>query len=131
MISHTQRIARDRQLIAAIQKHLGKGVVFVVNGVDYKPSEILAMLHERIDATDPVYPAKAAWMACVKEQERVVAATKPIVDAVLELVRIMHGASPELLNDFGLAPKPRKPRKPKERPAAPVAGTTNGATPPK
>ncbi len=130
-ISHTQRIARDRQLIAAIEKYLAKGSVFVVNGVDYKPSEIIAMLKERIDVTQPVFPARAAWLKCVAEQERVIAETTPVVEGFLALLRVMHGASPDLLNDFGLGPKPKRNRTPKERPSAPDAGTANGTTQPK
>ena len=106
--SQTQRINRDRQLIAGIEKHFGKGDFLVADGVKYKPAEILAMLKERIDVAQPVAPAKAKWMACVAAQEHVIASTDPTVAGVIAFLRVMHGASPELLADFGLAPKTRR-----------------------
>ncbi len=113
--SQTQRIARDRQLMAGVAKNLGKDDVIVVRGKTYKPSEILAMLQERIDVTQPVAPAKAAWIACVKEQERVLAATDSVVADIIASLRLAHDGDVKLLADFGLAPRTRRELTPEQK----------------
>jgi len=153
--SQTNRIARDRQLMAGIAKHLGKGDQLIARGKKYKPSEVLAMLQERIDVTEPVAPAKAAWMACVKEQEQVLASTDPVVADIIAYLRLAHDGDVKLLADFGLAPRTRRELSPEQKVAradkarktrelrhtmgkrqkeqlpAPDATTLNGATQPK
>ncbi len=103
-----ERIVRDQQLISGIEKHLGKSAVIVVNGEKTKASELLAMLEQRIEANKPVAPAKAAWTACVNEEQRVVSETDPSVTGLLAYLRLMYAGSPEVLADFGIVPKQRR-----------------------
>ncbi len=113
--SQDKRITRDSHLIEGISKHFGKGEHIAAGGKQYEPAEVVAMLKERIDVAKPVAPAKAAWIACVKEQSRVLEATDSVVLEVIAFLRLRHGGDDKVLADFGLAPKKRQGLTPEQK----------------
>jgi hypothetical protein len=104
----TNRIPRDAKLMAGFRKH-GKGLTFNVAGKRYTVPDILRLLQGRIDAGDTVSAAKAAFHAAVAADRAEVESTEPLLAAIRQTLLITLSASPEVLADFGLAPK--KPRR--------------------
>ncbi len=54
--------------------------------------------------------ARAALDGAIRARERVVAETQTVFDAVCSAAMFMYGSAPEILSEFGLAPK-RPPRR--------------------
>jgi len=106
-LSKTARIAGDQDLINGINAQL-KGASLTVANQVVTASQAVATLQARIDATNAVTTAKAAWQTAVKTEDTELAQTKLFVAALRKAVSIMFAGATSTLADFGIAPpKPR------------------------
>jgi len=108
MKSKTNRIASERKLQEGLEKQLGKSATVVLKGDKHKVSEILAILQERLDASEPVEKVKLAWITAAQKERRVLEGSNELVADLIQYIKAVHGASPEALAEFGIVPKPRR-----------------------
>jgi hypothetical protein len=103
----TSRMMRDQKLISGLQKHLGTSSGITLLGENRTIAQVVALLQARIDAAGPVAPAHAAWIALVKKERDVVASSDTLVSDLVKYVEVLFSTQPDVLADFGLAPKSR------------------------
>jgi hypothetical protein len=115
------RLASDQQFVAALKTHFGSAdATFTLDGKPTKVTDILALLQQRIDATNAVTSLKAQYHAAVLTENNLLSSTASTLAAFKSAVLSSVGtSSPTVLADFGLAPKkPPRPLTTEERAAA-------------
>ncbi len=100
--------ADDRNLIAGIVKHMGKSGTATIGNKKYKGSDLVAILQARIDAFDLVKQTRTAWRKATAEKDAKMAETNDLVAVVRAYFLAVYGDAADILEDFGLAPRPRK-----------------------
>jgi hypothetical protein len=104
--SRARVLARDKALIAGVEKHFGEGSVRI-DGRTYTHAQLLKVLQRRVDATNAITAARAALATAILDEERERATTKAVVDGIRQLAFVMFGSAADGLADFGLSPRRR------------------------
>jgi len=108
-MTSAQEQSSDEQLLAGIQKRL-PSTTFTLQGQPETAAQVVAVIQARIDKRQAVLAARAAYHTAVLAADQEVAETEAIVEDVRATILAMYSTSPDVLGDFGLAPK--KPRTP-------------------
>jgi hypothetical protein len=106
-ISSKERRRKNELMAAGFRKHMARRGGLIVDSDDKTADDIEADLARRIQAEDAVTAAHAAHHGAVLARARIERETDKLYRAVRETALIMFASSPEILADFGLAP--RKP----------------------
>jgi hypothetical protein len=102
-----EQAAADQKLIDGFTKHLAPAATLVVKGAPVAQADIVKTLKSRSDARKATDGAESAFHNAVAAERGVLASTKPFVGDVRLAVLVQFGADPNVLADFGVAP--RKP----------------------
>src|SRR5438309_8671102 len=95
----TTRVVGDQKLIAGVEKHLAGAPLFL-SGKTYTAPEVVALLQERLDATEAADAAYAVWLSKVNAERAKVAETKKVFASLRQLVLAMFGSSIDTLADI-------------------------------
>jgi hypothetical protein len=95
-------------LIAGLKKHEQSLAPFVIAGKSYTAAQVIAAVQSRIDASQAVTPAKAAWQAAVKADRDARTGGQALLAGVRQTLLTVYAGSVDTLADFGLVG--RKPR---------------------
>ena len=98
-------VARAEKLAAGAQKHFASATSLAVAGASFTPAQVQANLQSLVTLLTDVDTAKAstkAKLAAVKAQGP---ALRTFLSAFESFVRATVGSAPDVLADFGLAPK--------------------------
>jgi hypothetical protein len=93
------------KLAAGTQKHLGAAAELFVDGGSIAPAQVIANLDALAALRADVNTAKAVYMAKLADEKKRAARLRTFYLAFLGFLRAAFDASPEVLADFGLAPK--------------------------
>ena len=107
------------ELVAGAQKHLANIGQLVVEGSTVTPAEAEAKLNALAKLRNDVDAARAALKAALADEKAQLPGLREFFLAFVSFVRAGFGNSPDILVDFGLAPrKARKPLTVEQRAAA-------------
>jgi hypothetical protein len=106
----TSRTARAALLITGARKHFGSREILRYASTQHTSDEVTAGLQTLVDLRNEVEAAKAVLAAKLHAEEAHAPALCADMDAFEAFVRAAFGNSPDVLADFGLAP--RKPPTP-------------------
>ena len=98
------------QLVAGTQKHLSLATQLFVDGDTLTAAETAAKLERFAKARRDVDAARAALAAALVDEKTIRRELRPFVVSFMGLVQVAFRTKPDVLADFGLAPK--KARKP-------------------
>jgi hypothetical protein len=102
-----QVVAAARQFIAGTSKHLGSVAQVTLLGGSLTPGQIESKLQALIDLRSDVDAAKATATAKIANEAAQTPALLALMGALGSYVKATFGSSPDVLADFGLAPKAR------------------------
>jgi hypothetical protein len=106
-INKGQVVAAARQFIAGTSKHLGSLAQVTLLGGSLTPGQIESKLQALIDLRSDVDAAKATATAKIANEAAQTPALLALMGALESYVKATFGSSPDVLADFGLAPKAR------------------------
>jgi hypothetical protein len=112
------RATQAKQLIAGVEKHLGNMTQVVFTGGPFTPAQLTSKLQSIVTLRSDVDAAKAATKAKVAVERADMPALDAFWGALVAYVKATFGASPEVLADFGIAPKARAQLTVEEKAAA-------------
>jgi hypothetical protein len=126
----SERAMSDQQLIAGIQKNLGGMTSLVLEGQERKIADIVAMLQARLAASAPVAAAKASWLTLARAEQKLVADTQPVIDALRRYLVAVNGQTPKTVTEYGFVkPKRRAKKASAQKPQPPTPATPPPETP--
>ena len=99
--------AHDAQIIVGIQKDLQTVSQIPLDGDIYTPQSLTAFVQSRIDATNKVVTAKAAWLDAAKTYKALNPKATAVVRGLRNFVIGMFGETSPKLADFGFTPSSR------------------------
>jgi hypothetical protein len=102
-----QVVVSATQFIAATKKHLGSATQVPLLGGSFTPDQITSKLQALVDLRSDVNAAKADATAKIAIEAAQQPALLVFQDALASYVKAVFGSSPDVLGDYGLAPKPR------------------------
>jgi hypothetical protein len=108
--SKNNEAALATKLAAGAQKHLSGLAQLVIGSGTFTPAQVEAQLQSFANLRNSVNTAKAAVSAALTDEQSQGPAMRAFYIAFIAYVRAAFGNSPDVLADFGLAPK--KARKP-------------------
>jgi hypothetical protein len=97
--------ALAKQLIAGAKEHLASVTSVTLAGGSFTPAQIEASLQTLIDLRTAVDDAKAATKAKIVAEAAQAPSLRSQMAAFVAYVRVSFSNSPDVLADFGLAPK--------------------------
>ena len=103
----SQVVAAARQFIAGTTKHLAGVAQVTLLGGSLTPDQITSKLQTLIDLRSDVDAAKATATAKIATETAQAPALLALMGALGSYVKATFGSSPDVLADFGLAPKAR------------------------
>jgi hypothetical protein len=109
--NRTNQAAADEKLIDGFTKHLAPSATIVVKGKPVAQADIVKTLQGRVDAGKATDSAAAAFHNAVASEKALRQSTKPFVADVRLAVLVQFGADPNVLADFGVAPRKTPTRK--------------------
>jgi hypothetical protein len=98
------------KLAAGAQKHLASGASLTIAGRSYTPAQVIGLLQTITTLRDAVETARTNLATQVAEEKTQLPALYAFCAELTAYVRGTFGAKPDILADFGLAP--RKSRTP-------------------
>jgi hypothetical protein len=107
--SKGQVVALAKQMIAGADKHLAKTTQVALVGSSFTPAQIASKLQTLVDLRSDVNAAKAATVAKLAVETAQAPALRTFMSALASYVKAAYGTSPDVLADFGIAPKARTP----------------------
>ena len=107
--SKSQLVTTATQLIAGVSKHLTTTTPVVLLGSSSTPTEITTKLQSIVSLRADVDAAKAATKAKLAVEAADMPSLRIFMNAFVTYVKAAYGASPDVLADFGIHPKPRAP----------------------
>ena len=107
-ISNKDRHDMNQMMASGWRKHCSKSGGLIVNTQKKSGKEIDSDLQLRSNAEDKVIAARAALHGAILERERIEEETADVFNAVRQTILIQYGTVPEVLADFGLAPKKQR-----------------------
>jgi hypothetical protein len=108
--SQSTMVVRAEDLVAGAQKHFASATSLAFAGASFTPAQVQANLQSLITLLTDVDTAKATTKAKLAAVKLQAPALRTFVAAFESFVRATVGNAPDVLADFGLAPK--KARKP-------------------
>ena len=103
--SKANETTQATQLIAGFQKHLATVTSLTLASVAYTPAQIEAALQLLIALRSAVAAAKSAVKAKLAAEQTQAPTLRSLMAALASYVKVTFSASPDVLADFGLAPK--------------------------
>ncbi len=103
--NNQQRHEMNKKVAYGFRKHCAKNGGMTVNTKKRTAKEIDSDLQRRAGAEDAVTLARAALHGAVLERQKIEEETAAVFAAVRQTALIMFGNAPEILADFGLAPR--------------------------
>jgi hypothetical protein len=98
------------KLAAGVQKHFASTTPILIAETSFSPAQLAAKLERLAFLRSEVEAAKAALKGKLEDEKREGPALRVLYFAVISFVRVAYEGAPEILADFGLAP--RKTRRP-------------------
>jgi hypothetical protein len=106
-------IDRNRKAIAGVKLHYGNATKIVLDGVARKPSDIVTIFQDQIDAIDEVAAAKVTFHQKVVAQKAATSTANAVFLALKTRVFSDFKTSAEIVGEFGIALPKRRAPKPK------------------
>jgi hypothetical protein len=103
--NRVQVVAAAKKFIAGTAKHFGNVTQVTMSGGSYTPAEITSTLQSLVDLDAAVDAARIMTAVKVAAEAAQIPAASALLSALRTYVRAIYGASPDVLADFGLAPK--------------------------
>jgi hypothetical protein len=94
--------------IQGVQKDLSPTSTLSLGGTTFTPASLVAFIRRRIDASNRVLAARAAWLDASKQYEAIDRETSAVLRDLRQVVIGKFGASSPALADFGFTPKEKK-----------------------
>ena len=114
-----KQAAFAEQLAAGAQKHLANAGQLTFAGGTFTPQQVVDRLNSVATLRADADAAKATAKAKVSAEKTQLPALREFMLAFVALVKVLFGASPDVLADFGIQPKKaRKPLTPEQKAAA-------------
>jgi hypothetical protein len=107
--SKGQIVALAKQMIAGVDKHLAKTTPVAFMGGSFTPDQIMSNLQMLVNLRSDVNSARAATVAKLAVESAQAPALRTFMSAFASFVKVAYGTSPDVLADFGIAPKARTP----------------------
>lgn len=107
-ISKKARHELNKKVAFGFRKHCAKNGGMVVDNKKRTAKELDSDLQRRADAEDAVTAARAALSGAILAREQAEVATQDVFNAVRQSALFMFSSSPEILADFGLAPRKQR-----------------------
>jgi hypothetical protein len=92
-------------MIAGTTKHLAGGASFSFASRTFAPADVQALLQAFIDLRAAVEAARAALQTKLVEEAAQAPALRDLIAGYAAFVKVSFSQSPDVLADFGLAPK--------------------------
>ena len=108
----------DAILITGIEKHLQTTTSLSLSGTTYATADLVKLVQGRIDSTQTVTSAKAAWHASVVANIALDKKLAPLIRGIRQYVISIHGDTSSVLADFGFSPPKKAVRTPEQKAAA-------------
>ena len=102
--SATQKLARNRQMVFGIQRHLASMPHVQVAGRKRGPAELADLFQRHDAAIVEAQAAEVAWRAAVKRERALDAEAHLVAMAIVTVARLLYGPDVVTLADFGTAP---------------------------
>jgi hypothetical protein len=102
--STAQKLERNRNMVAGIQKHSASLPAVTVAGRKLPPSELVDLFQRHDAAVAEAQAAEATWRAAVKKERALDAEAHEAALLVVTLARLQYGPDLATLADFGTAP---------------------------
>jgi hypothetical protein len=109
------------KLAAGVQKHFAPTMPIVITEGTFTPTQVAAQLQKLATLRSEVDAAKAVLKGALADEKKEEPALHAFYSAVIAFVRVAYEGSPEILADFGLAPKKVRKSLSGEKQAAAVA----------
>ena len=103
--SKATETAQATQLIAGFQKHLSGVTSLTLASTAYTPAEITAALQLLVAIYAAVDTAKSVVQAKLAAEKTQAPPLRSLMAALVAYVKVTYSASPDVLADFGIAPK--------------------------
>ena len=114
----SQTVTAATHLIAGVNKHLTSTTPIVILGSPSTPAEITTKLQSIVNLRSDVETAKAATKAKLATEAASMPSLLAFMSAFETYVKAAYGASPDVLADYGIHPKPRAPLTVEQKAAA-------------
>jgi hypothetical protein len=101
------RLRVDKQLISGVPKRLGADGSMILFGKKYLVTDLVTLLQRRVEVTDNVTAAKAAYEKALLLEREELAATRRLVGKLRHMLKLMFASSADALVDLGLTPTSR------------------------
>jgi hypothetical protein len=105
----SQVVVDAKQLIAGTAKHLSSTTQVSLLGGSYTPDQITSKLQVLVNLCSDVDAARATTKAKIANEAAQMPALLAFKSALESYVKAAFGSSPDVLADFGIAPKTRAP----------------------
>jgi hypothetical protein len=100
-----QVVVRAKQLIAGTAKHLASTPNIVLSGSSFTPDQITSKLQQLVNLRADAEAAKAAAAAKIATEKAQAPALIALLSECESFAKVTFGSSPDVLADFGIAPK--------------------------
>jgi hypothetical protein len=107
--SKGQVAAAAKQLVAGAEKHLTSTTQVPLLGSSYTPAQVTSTLQTLVTLRSDVDASKASTKAKIANEATQMPSLRAFMSAFEAYVRAAFGSSPDVLADFGIAPKTRAP----------------------
>jgi hypothetical protein len=97
------------KLTAGTDKHLANETQVKFAGGSFTPAQITSKLKQIVTLRADEDAAKAATKAKLAAEKADMPALRIFMDALVSFVKVTYGTMPDVLADFGIAPKARTP----------------------
>jgi hypothetical protein len=104
-LNHASEVARATQLIAGIQKHLANVPSITLASAAYTPAQITAAFQLLVTLLADVATARSVVTAKLAAEKAQAPTVRSLISAFVSYVKVTFSKSPDVLADFGLAPK--------------------------
>jgi hypothetical protein len=99
-------LARVKQAIVGVPKHLGGVSSLSLNGVPYTPTSLVAFLQAFVDLASSVIAAKATAHDLLLEEQSSGLSVRLVLQALRSYIVALYGnGATEILGDFGFVPR--------------------------
>jgi hypothetical protein len=106
VVNRTTFQNRCRNAIAGVKKDLSSVATITLEGVDYTPTTLMALLQSGIDGADATVTARAAWLLTVQTEQALNAKILGVLAALKAYVTQKYGSGAvDTQADFGFSPR--------------------------
>ncbi len=92
-------------LLAGYKKYFAKNAKTLFQAEPLSPKEVEDLLVAYVEACKAVIPVRAALQAALNHEAKAEAAAASILSHIRQLAITLYGSNPEVLAEFGLAPR--------------------------